>query len=193
MERFVSTLGATTSARHSRVSRWHCDRRSSMASGMSSSATSGSQRSTVASSCPIQRSAADQRSTGLWKLTSCGKLLRTFPQDLENASRFPHLPQPLPATRKERRRNKRRPQPPTIPAAPGHCRGSKLPTNRCPPCLRPPVHHVAGPNRPAGGLPVVFSCCRNESNLLRPQPCIGSRRAAPPAAPASLPLASLSQ
>src|SRR5439155_7472013 len=35
----------------------------------------------------------------LWKLTSCGKLLRTFPQDLENASRFPHLPQPLPATR----------------------------------------------------------------------------------------------
>src|SRR5437868_3126294 len=67
---------------------------------MSSSPTSGSRRSTVASALPLQRSGADQQSTGLWKLTSCGKLLRTFPQDLENASRFPHLPQPLPATRK---------------------------------------------------------------------------------------------
>src|SRR6184192_3961690 len=66
---------------------------------MSSSPTSGSRRSTVASALPVQRSGADQQSTGLWKLTSCGKLLRTFPQDLENASRFPHLPQPLPATR----------------------------------------------------------------------------------------------
>src|SRR5256885_1812334 len=105
---------------------------------MSSSPTSGSPRSTVASALPVQRSGADQQSTGLWKLTSCGKLLRTFPQDLENASPFPHLPQPLPATRNKRNRR------------------SKLPINRCPPCPRPPVHHVPGPNRPAGGLPVGF-------------------------------------
>src|SRR5207253_9879974 len=72
------------------------------------------------------------------------KLLRTFPQDLENASRFPHLPQPLPATRNKRNRR------------------SKLPINRCPPCPRPPVHHVSGPNRPAGGLLVV--------SLRRPAP-----------------------
>jgi hypothetical protein len=30
-----------------------------------------------------------QQSTGLWKLTSCGKLLRTFPQDLENVGKKP--------------------------------------------------------------------------------------------------------
>jgi hypothetical protein len=46
--------------------------------------------------------------TGLWKLTSYGKLLRTFPQDLENASRFPHLPQPPPATYKENERQKKK-------------------------------------------------------------------------------------
>ncbi len=39
-------------------------------------------------------------STGLWKLPSYGKPRgsRAFPQDLENATRFPQLPQPLLAT-----------------------------------------------------------------------------------------------
>ena len=37
--------------------------------------------------CPA-RPGEGTEGTGLWKLTSCGKLLRIFPQDLENASRF---------------------------------------------------------------------------------------------------------
>jgi transposase InsO family protein len=72
-------------SRPSSVSRWRCGRRPKMGSGTFSSAMSGSQRLTAVSPCSAYR----HQGTGLWKLTSCGKLLRTFPQDLENVGKKP--------------------------------------------------------------------------------------------------------